>query len=92
MEQGEGAEKEEEQVDSRELILLSSEPAESLAEVKEFDVYVHLTHTVLQCLLHITQDSSEVYNINKSLFFFFFLSLLLFLCLGLNIKSLSPWF
>lgn len=75
--QGEGAEKEEEQVDSRELILLSSEPPETVAEVKEFDVYVYLTHTVLQCLLHITQDNSEeVYNINKSHFcFVFFFSL-----------------
>lgn len=53
MEQGERGAKEEEQTDSREQILLSSEPAETIAEVKEFDVYVHLTHTVLQCLLYI---------------------------------------
>lgn len=72
MEPGEGGEKEEEQVDSREQILLSSEPAETLAEVKKFGVYVHLTYTVLQCLLHITQDNTEVYNINKSHFCFVF--------------------
>lgn len=72
MAQGEEGEKEKEQVDSREQILLSSEPAENLAEVKEFDVYVHLTQTVLQCFLHITQDNTEVHNINKSLLFVWF--------------------
>jgi len=73
MEQGEGREKEEEQVDSREQILLSSESEETLAEVKEFDFYVQLTQTVLWCLLLITQDNTEVYNINKSHFCFVFL-------------------
>lgn len=69
---GEGGEKEEEQVNSREQILLSSQPGEAL---KGFDIYVHLTHKVLQFLLHITQDNTDVYNINKSVFlFFFFLS------------------
>lgn len=52
-----------------------------IAEVKEFDVYVPLTHTVLQCLLHITQDNSEVYNINKSHF-----------CFGFFFSSLSSSF
>lgn len=49
MEQGWGGEKEEEQVDSREQILLSSEPAETLTEMKEkeCDYYVHLTHSTL---------------------------------------------
>lgn len=47
MDHGEGGEKEEEQVDSREQILLSTKPAENVAKVEEFDVYVHLIHTVL---------------------------------------------
>lgn len=47
MDHREGGEEEEEQVDSREQILLSSEPAENVAKVEEFDVYVHLIHTVL---------------------------------------------
>lgn len=68
-EQGEGGGKEEEQVNSREQILLSSQPGEAL---KQFDIYVHFTHTVLQFLLHITQDNTEVYNTNISVFFFFF--------------------
>lgn len=91
MEQGEGGQKEEEQVDSGEQILLSSQPREVL---KEFDIYVYLTHTVLQFLLHIIQDNIEVCNKNKSITcsFFLFSHLLSFCCLGLNIRSSSPWF
>lgn len=58
---GEGGEKEEEQVDSREQILLSSLPAETLTEVKETcDKYMQLTHAVLWCLLQLAQDNTEV--------------------------------
>lgn len=59
VEQGEGEEKEEEQVDSGEQIFLSSQPEETL---KKFDIYLHLTHSVLQFFLHITQDNTEFIN------------------------------